>query len=168
DLRDVAEAEHASADRKVDIKDILLASERARYANRQRLVAGLDRTGRLDDILRLQCRNKRRAVDSQAGEFLHREFDKDLLVLGAENFNLRYVGHIQELRAHILDVVAKLAMVEAIRRKAVDDPERIAELVVEGRADDARRQSMTDISDEIGRAHVLTPVTDQYPMPYSS
>ena len=54
DLRDVAEAEHAPADGEVDVCHVLLGLKRARHPQRQRLVAGLDRAGGLDDVLRLQ------------------------------------------------------------------------------------------------------------------
>ena len=38
-------------------------------------------------------------------------------------------------------------MSEAVGREAVDDPERIAELIVEAWPDDARRQSVTHVAD---------------------
>ena len=54
-------------------------------------------------------------------------------------------------------------MGEAVRREAVDDSERVAELIVETRPDDAGRKGMTHVSDiladmvpEIGH---LMPVT---------
>ena len=47
----------------------------------------------------------------------------------------------------LLDVVAQLAMGEAVRREAVDDAEGVAELVVEARADDALRQGVPDVAD---------------------
>jgi hypothetical protein len=48
----------------------------------------LYRAGRLHDVLRLQCRDQGRTVNAQLGEFFNREFDKDLLILRAQNFNL--------------------------------------------------------------------------------
>ena len=149
DLRDVAEAEHASADGEVDVQHVLLGSECARHPKRERLVAGLDRAGRLDDVLRLQRGDQRRAVDAQAGELLHRELDEDLLVLRAQDLDLRDVGHVQQLRADVLDIVAKLAMGEAVGGEAVDDPEGVAELVVEARPDDARGQRVADVADAL-------------------
>ena len=120
------------------------------------LVAGLDRAGRLHDVLRLQRGDQRRAVDAEAGELLHRELDEDPLVLGAQDLDLRDVGHVQQLRADVLDIVAQLAMGEAVGGEAVDDPERVAELVVEARPDDARRQRVADIADAL--AHVIPDV----------
>src|SRR5215468_7842939 len=49
-------------------------------------------------------------------------------------------------------------MGEALGDEAVDDPERIAELVVEARPDYARRQGMADIADAL--AHVIPDVGD--------
>ena len=91
-------------------QDVLLGLERAGDAQRQRLVAGLDRAGRPDDVLRLQRGDQRRAVDAEAGELLHREFDEDPLVLRAEDLDLRDIGDVQQLGADLLDIVAQLAM----------------------------------------------------------
>ena len=54
DLGDVAEAKHAAADREVDVADVLLGLERAGYAQRQLLVAGLNDAGRPNDVLSLE------------------------------------------------------------------------------------------------------------------
>src|SRR5262249_17830565 len=94
DLRDVAEAEHPPADDEVHAQYILLGLERTRHTQRQRLVTGLDRAGRLDDVLRLQRGDQSRAIDAQAGELLHRELDEDLLVLRPEDLDLRNVLHL--------------------------------------------------------------------------
>ena len=68
------------------------------------------------------------------GELLHRELDEDPLVLRAQDLDLRDVGDMQQLRADILDIVAQFAMREAVAGEAVDDAERVAEIVVEARA----------------------------------
>ena len=149
DLRNVAEAEHASADDEVDVRDILLGSKRARHPQRKPLVPGLDRAGGLDDVLRLQRGDQSRAVDAQAGELLHRELDEDLFVLGAQDLDLRDVGHMQQLRADRFDIVAKLAMGESVGREPVDGAEGVAELVVEARPDDAGGQRVTDVADAL-------------------
>ena len=47
-----------------------------------------NRAGRPYDVLRLQRSDQRRSVNSQAGEFLHREFDEDPLVLRSQQFDL--------------------------------------------------------------------------------
>ena len=78
---------------------------------------GLNRAGRPHDVLRLQRGDQGGAVDAEAGELLHREFDEDPLVLRAQNFDLGYVGHVQQLRADVLDIVAQFAMREAVAVK---------------------------------------------------
>ena len=92
---------------------------------------------------------ERRAIDAEGCKLLHRELDEDLLVLRAQDLDLRNVGHPEELRADVLDIVAKLAMGEAVGGESVDDPEGVAELVVETRADDAGRQRMADVADAL-------------------
>ena len=58
-------------------------------------------------------------------------------------------GTLQQFRADVFDVVAKLALREAVGREAVDDAERVAELVVEARSDDASRQRVAHIADAL-------------------
>ena len=113
------------------------------------LVARLNRPTWPNDILGLQSTDQRRTVDAEIGEFLHGELDEDLLVLRAEDFDLGHVLHVQEFRADVFYVVAKLAMAETIRREAVNDAERITELVVETRSDHAIRQRMAHIADDL-------------------
>ena len=134
---------------KLMFANVLLGLERAGDPQRQLLVAGLDRAGGLDDVLRLQRGDQRRAVDAETGELLHRELDEDPLVLRAQDLDLRDVGDLQQLRANVFDIVAKLAMGEAVGGEAVDDAERVAEIVVEARADDAGRQRVADIADAL-------------------
>jgi hypothetical protein len=80
-LRDVAEAQHASADSEVDGAHVLLGAEGARHPQGQRLAAGLDRAGGKHDVLRLQGTDQRGPVEAEAGEFLHGELDKDPLAI---------------------------------------------------------------------------------------
>ena len=84
-----------------------------------------------DDVLRLQRGDQRRAVDAEAGQLLGGELDEDPLVLRAEDFDLGDIRHMQQARAHVLDIVAQFALGEAIRGEAVDDAEGVAEVVVE-------------------------------------
>ena len=58
-------------------------------------------------------------------------------------------GTFKQLGAHVLDIVAQLAMREAVGGEAVDDAERVAELVVEARADDAGRQGVPHVADAL-------------------
>ena len=119
---------------KVDRQNVLLGLERAGDAKRDPFVAGLHDAGRADGVLRLQRGDQVAAVDAQSCELLGRELDEDLLVLGADDLDLRHVGHAQQPRADVLDIVAQLAVGEAVGGEAVDDPEGVAELVVEARA----------------------------------
>src|SRR4029077_9571479 len=97
DRRDVAQSKYATADGEVDIQNVLFGCKSARYPQRQRLVPGLDCTRWPDDVLRLQRREQRAPVKAEAGEFLHRELDKYLLVLSAQNLDFRDIGHVQQL-----------------------------------------------------------------------
>ena len=58
----------------------------------------------------------------------------------------------------VLDIVAKLAVGETVGGEAVDDPEGVAELVVEAGPDDARRQGVADVADAL--ANVIPDVGD--------
>ena len=54
---------------------------------------------------------------------------------------------MHQFRANILDVIAQFALAEPIRGEAVDDPENIAEFIVEARPDYPRRQGVAHIAD---------------------
>ena len=58
-------------------------------------------------------------------------------------------GTMKQLRADVLDIIAKLAMSEAVRGEAVDDAEGVAELVIEARSDDAGRQGVPHVTDAL-------------------
>ena len=90
------------------------------------------------------------------GQLLHGELDEDPFVLRAEDLDLGDVRHMEQLRAHVFHVVSKLAEGEAIGREAVDDAERVAELVVEAGSDYARRERMAHVADAF--AHVVPDV----------
>ena len=77
-----------------------------------RLVAGLDDAGRADLVLRVQRGQQRRAVDTEAASCSHRELDEDHLVLGADDVDLRDVGHVEQLGADLLDMVTQLALLK--------------------------------------------------------
>ena len=141
------ETDGAAVGDEVDVQQVLLGIERARDPQRDLLVTGLQDARGPDRILGLQRRDQRRIVEAEGGEPLGRELEKDLLVLGAQDLDLRDVGHQQEAGAHVLDVVAQLALGEAVGGEAVDDAEDVAELVVEAGADDAARQRAPDVAD---------------------
>ncbi len=107
---------------------------------RDRLVPGLDDAGRPDHVLGLQGGQQGAPVDAEARQLPHRELDEDHLVLGTQDLDLRDVGHLEQLRARVLDIVAQLALGEPVGGEAVDDAECVAEPVVEERPDHAGGQ----------------------------
>ncbi len=149
DIGDVGQPQHPAADNEIDVAHILFGLERAGNAKLQGLGLGLDRAGRLHHVLRLQGGDQRRAVESEIGEVLGRELDEDALVLRAQDLDLGDVGDMQEFGADLLDIVAQFAMREAVRGEAVDDAERVAEIVVESGADDAGRKRVPDVADAL-------------------
>jgi hypothetical protein len=153
DLGDVAQADDPVAGDEVDREQVGLGLERAGDPQEQPLVAGLHHAGGADDVLRLQRRGQLREVQLEPGQALGREFQEDLLVLGAEELDLGNVRDLQEPRADVLDRVTQLALGEAVRGEPVDDAERVAEIVVEERSDDAGGQRVTDVGDAL--AHVV-------------
>ena len=158
DAGDVAETDRPPVGDEVDVPDVLLRVEGARDAQREGLRAGLDRPGRQDQVLRPERVRERRRVQAEAGELPGGELDEDGLVLGAEQLDLGDVRHLQQLRADALGVVAQLALAEAVGGEAVDDPEDVAEVVVEERPDDAGRQRVADVADVL--AHLIPGVLD--------
>ena len=146
DVGDVAQPQQPPVGRDIDGREVALGIERAGDAKQQRFVAGFQSAGRADGVLRLNCRDQRGAIDAEAGELLGGKLDNDLLVLRAEDFDLGNVGDLQQTGTDVLDVVAQFAMSETVGGEAIDDAEGIAELVVETRTDDARRQSVADVA----------------------
>ena len=153
---DVTEPEDAFAGDEVDRLDVAFVIECARNAQEHALVAGLDDAGGPDDVLRLQGRDDSLVVEAQAGQPFGRKLDIDLLVLRAQHFDLRHVGHLQQPRTRGLDVVAQLAECEAVGGKRVDDAVGVAEIVVEERADDAGGKRTANITDVL--AHLVPDV----------
>ena len=125
---------------------------------RERLVAGLKRAGGTDRVLRPEGRDQGRAVDAEARELLGRKLDEDLLVLRAEKLDLRHVRNLQQPRADVFDIVAQLAMGEAVRGEAVDQPEGVAEIVVEAGSDHSGRQRAAYVADVL--ANLIPDVRD--------
>src|SRR5262245_18121413 len=54
---------------------------------------------------------------------------------------------MQQLRAHVLDVVAEFSMSETVCGESVNDAERIAELIIEPRSNHADRKRMAHVAD---------------------
>ena len=95
----------------------------------------------------LQGAHQRVAIDDEAGCLLRRDLEIEALVLRADDIDLVDIRHQQQAGAHALHVVAQLAMREAVGHDAIDDRVGVAELVVEGRADDPLRQRPADVVD---------------------
>ena len=85
-----------------------------------------------------------------------RKLDEDLLVLRAEELDFRDVRNLQQPRADVLDIVAQLALVEAVGGKAVDQAIGVAEIIVEAGSDHAGRQRAADVADIL--AHLIPDV----------
>ena len=137
DLRDVAEANDPTVlCDEVDRQKVLLGPERTRDADQDLFVPGLDDARRGDGVLGLQCGDQFGAVNPQTRQLLGREFNVDALVLGPNDIDLGYIRQPEELLADVNDVISQLAVGEPVGGEAVDDPISVAELIVEGGADD--------------------------------
>src|SRR5262249_1086569 len=110
------------------------------------LVPRLYRARWADRILCLKRGNQGGAIDSESRELPRREFNEDLLVLRAEDFDAGNVGNMQQPRADPLRVVAQFPMREPLRRESVDQSVGVAEVVVKARSDHAGRKHVTNIS----------------------
>ena len=142
--------------KEIDVEQVGLGTEGARNTQRDGLVAGLELARGTDRVLRPQRRDQRRPVDAEAGELRDRELDEDLLVLGADELDLRHVRNLQQARADVLDIIAQLAVGEAVGGEAVNQAEGVAEVVVEAGSDHAGRQRAADIADVL--AHLVPDV----------
>ena len=156
DGRDVAQPDQTAVGQEIDVEKVRFRSEGAGNAEQNLLIAGLERARGTDRILGSERREQGRAVDAEAGQFLGRELDIDLLVLRAEELDLRNVRNLQETRADVLDIVAQFPMREAVGGEAVDQSEGVAEIVVEAGSDDAGRQRAADVADVL--AHLIPDV----------
>src|SRR5262249_31242198 len=80
-LRYVAQANGPARRYEVDVCDIVLRPERTRNLQGKTLIAGLYCASRPYDVLSLERGDQCRAINSQAGEFPHRELDENAFVL---------------------------------------------------------------------------------------
>ena len=72
-------------------------------------------------------------VEPHGGELLRGELEVDLLVLRAEEVDLRNVRHAEQLGAYALGIVAQLAMSKTVRSEREYQRVGVAELVIEER-----------------------------------
>ena len=147
DSGNIAQAQQPAVRGDIERQKVAFGFEGPGDAKQDRLIAGVQRAGGTDRILRLDCRDQRGAIDAEPCEFLCGKLDNDAFILSTENLDLGDVGYPQEPRADFLDIIAKLAMGETVRREAVDDPEGVAELVVKAGTDDTGRQGAADVAD---------------------
>ncbi len=153
---DVAQPDQPHVREEIDVKNVVFGGEGARHAEQELLVAGLQRARGSDRVLRLQRGNQCRPVDAQTCKLRHRKFDVNLLVLRAEDLDLRHVGNLQQARSDVLDVVAQFAMGEPVGGEAIDHTISVAEVVVESGTDDAIRNGVADVADVL--AHLIPDV----------
>ena len=156
DRRNVAQPDQPSVGQEIDVEEVRFRPEGAGNTEQNLLIASFERARRTDRILRSQRRDQRRAIDAKPGQLLGRKLDIDLLVLRAEELDLRHVRNLKQTRADVLDVVAEFAVREAVGGEAVDQAERVAEVVVEAGSDHAGRQRAADIADVL--AHLVPDV----------
>src|ERR1700749_671448 len=86
------------------------------------------------------------------------EFKIEFLILCSEQLRFRRILDRQYLCANSLDIVAQLAVREAVAGEGVDDAENVTELVVEARSDNALRQRRLYVGDLL--AHLVPNVRD--------
>ena len=134
DRGDVAQADHAPVRDEVDVQDVLFRVEAARDPQRELLVAGLDDARRQDHVLRPERATKADWSSPRPASCLVENSMKMVSSCAPSISILTNVRHAQQPRADVLGVVAQLAMRETVGGEAVDDAERVAELVVEERA----------------------------------
>src|ERR1700682_1577345 len=102
---------------------------------------------RRNRVLGLNRLNQRLAIEMKASKLGSRELHVGFLVLCAKNFDFRDIVDRKKPRAHALHVVAEFPVREPVRSESIDDPVRVAELVVEERADDAFRKILPDVDE---------------------
>ena len=129
------------------LRDRLDRIELPADAQSHRVLLGLDAAGADDRVLNLQRLADGARVDREAGQLLGRKFDKDLVLLHADELDLGHVRQAQQLLAHPLDVVAQLRVREPVGRERIDGPEHVAELIVEERAQRLSGEGLADVTD---------------------
>ena len=95
DGRDVAQPDQPAVGQEVDVEKVRFRPEGAGNAEQNLLVAGLERARGTDRVLGSQRRDQRRPIDAEARQLLGRKLDIDLLVLRAEELDLRHVRNLQ-------------------------------------------------------------------------
>ncbi len=142
------------------------------HAHLHEVGAGIHHAGRFHRVLLADLRQHLVEVQAELRQALLRHLDEQLLVLRAEQRHLGHVGHLQQLLAHAVGMVAQLLVAEAVGRQRIDRAVDIAELVVEERADhtgwqrgaqvaDLLAHRVPDLRHRFGRRRVLHLEDDQ-------
>ncbi len=154
DMGDVAEADDPPVGDEVNRQQVLLGAERAGDADQDALLAGLHHAGGGDGVLRLQGGDQGRTVDAEAGELGSRE-----LHIHPQQVDLGDIRQLQQPVAHVVQIIAQLAVGEPVRGEAVDDAVGVAELVIEARPHQALGQRALDVADLL--AHLVPDVRNR-------
>ena len=144
---DVVQSDQLPVQHEIHAPQVALRGKPARNPYVNVFLGGPHDAGRRHGVLRLQGAHQCAAIDNEAGCLLRRDLQIEALVLRADDIDLVDVLHQQQARAHALHVVAQFAMREAVGDDAVDDRVGVAELVIEGGADDPLRQRPADVVD---------------------
>ena len=155
-VRDVAEPEHAVVRADREVADGVLGIERARGAEVDAVGRRLEGARRRHRVLRSQRLHDLPRLDAEQREPRIRQLDEDLLLLLADEVDLGHAGNAQQLGAHPVAELLQVAVAEAVARERVDVRVGVAELVVEVRSLDARRQLRPDVADLL--AHLVLEV----------
>ena len=134
---DVAQAEDAVAGHEIDRLDVALRVERAGDAQEHPLLFGLDYASRAHEVLRLQSGDDGRIVEARPASRSVENSMKICSSCAPSTSIFDTSGTCSRRERGVLDVIAQFAEREAVGGERVDDAERVAEVVVEERADDA-------------------------------
>ncbi len=136
-----------------DVADRIDRVERAARTQIDAVAVGLEAAGRRDRVLRLQRLLHLIEADAEGCQFCVRYLDIDLLVLQPDQTDLGHVRHAQQFEFQALGVVAQLCIAVAVAGQCIDIAERVAEFIVEERAERAGRQRVADVADLL--AHLV-------------
>jgi hypothetical protein len=156
DTRDVAQPEHAIVRPDRDVANGIERVERAGRAQVDAVGGGFEHAGGGDRVLRGERLHDLPRLDAQQRQPVVRQLDEYLLVLLADEIDLRHARHAQELGADAVAELLQVAIAVAVPGDRVDIGIGIAELVVEERPLDTRGQRIAHVADFL--AHLILEV----------
>ena len=145
DLGDVAELERRAGGADREAPQVVERGELAGDADLDRIGRRRDRPSGLDRVLLAELAQDLVHVEAERRQPRRGDLDEHFLVLGAEDRDLVDVLDFQQALPHLVGVV-ELGVAVAVGRERVDRAVDVAELVVEERADDARRQRAAQVA----------------------